>query len=144
MSNIDESNAESNSFDKSAYQKEYMRKKRAEAKLRKELSKDQSGEVSLASVEKETVVQTVTGDSDVVTSDTVETQLGEGQWTPTDAKFEEALPGYYIYGSEVKEKKCWQCGKGFETRLALNKFCGPKCKEKWLSDSFGKLKGAKS
>ncbi len=138
----EQSNAESNmKFNKAKYQKEYMGRKRAAERVRKELEKDQVGEVSLASVEKESVVQTMSGDSDGVTSYTETTTLDEIQYTPTDAKFEEKSPGYWIYVKEVKERKCWQCSKPFETRLELNKFCGPKCKEKWLSDAFGKLKG---
>ncbi len=127
--------------DRKEYRKEWMKKKRAEEKLKKELEEDQSGEVSLASVEKEAVVQTNLGDSDVVTSDTETVVINR---TPTDKLFEDVTPGYWIYGKEVKERKCWQCGKAYETRMALNKFCSPVCKEKWLSDAFGKLKGVKS
>ncbi len=124
--------------DRKEYRKKWMQEKRAKERLQKESEEDRVGEVSLASVEKESVVQTVSGGSDVVTSDTEEVAIDR---TETDAKFEEVNPGYWIYGKEVKERKCWQCGKGYETRLELNKFCGPKCKEKWLSDAFGKLKG---
>ena len=60
-----------------------------------------------------------------------------------DADFEVDRPGYYIFGSEVKERECWMCGEGFKTRMELNKFCGPKCKDEWLEEAFGKLKGAK-
>ncbi len=139
------------------YRREWMKKKRAEEKLKKELGEDQVGKVSLASVEKESVVQTESRDSDVVTSGVegsseLATERPDGMGhvypdkstpplTTTDAKFEEKSPGYWIYGNEVKERKCWQCGKHYETRLELNKFCGPECKEKWLSDAFGKLKG---
>ncbi len=123
------------------YRREWMKKKRAEEKLKKELESDQSGEVSLASVEKESVVETALGGSDVVTSEPDAYMIRGEIHTPTDAEFERKSPGYWIYGNEVKERKCWQCGKGYKTRLELNKFCGPKCKEKWLSDAFGKLKG---
>ncbi len=118
------------------YMRELMRKKRTEERLKREQEKDQTGEVSLVSVGKELVVQTGLGDSDGVTPEERMKSL-----TDTDKQFEAATPGYWIYGKEVKERKCWQCGKPYETRLELNKFCGPECKEKWLSDAFGKLKG---
>ena len=60
--------------------------------------------------------------------------------TRTDRKFETDRPGYYIFGVEVNERECWKCGEGFKTRMELNKFCGPKCKDEWLSDAFGKLR----
>ncbi len=147
MSNSEQSNVESNKFDKGAYQREYMANKRAAEKLAKALAEDRVGEVSLASVEKESVVQTNLGDSDVVTPDPMEEPIRASRDfnpTETDKLFEIKSPGYWIYGNEVKERKCWQCGKPYGTRLELNKFCGPKCKEKWLSDAFGKLKGVKS
>ncbi len=128
-----------NTANRKEYMRELMRKKRAEERLKREQEKDQSGEVSLASVEKESVVQTESRDSDGVTPEEHMRSL-----TDTDKRFEATTPGYWIYGNEVKERKCWQCGKGYETRLELNKFCGPECKEKWLSDAFGKLKGVKS
>ncbi len=130
-----------NAANRKAYMRELMRKKRAAKKLEQQSEEDRSGEVSLASMEKESVVETVFGDSDVVTSDTETVVIDR---TPTDKLFEYENPGYWIYGNEVKERKCWQCGKPYGTRLELNKFCGPKCKEKWLSDAFGKLKGVKS
>ena len=132
-------------FDKVAYQREYMRRKRAEEKLKKELEEDKFGEVSLASVEKESIVQTMSRGSDGVTrAEGSLAAIAPLPLTETDMKFEEKSPGYWVYGKEVKERKCWQCGKAYETRLELNKFCGPECKEKWLSDAFGKLKGVKS
>ncbi len=127
------------------YRRKWMQEKRAAEKLKKQLSEDQSGGVSLASVEKESVVKTQGGDNDGVTSEPELVKLAMSPAMPlteTDAKFEEKSPGYWIYVKDVKERKCWQCGKPYETRLELNKFCGPKCKEKWLSDAFGKLKGA--
>ena len=122
------------------YRREWMAKKRAAEKLKKDLGEDRSGEVSLGSVETESVVETIVGETDGVTSDTVTQNLDEVQWTPTDAKFEAQRPGYWIYGKEVKERECWKCGDKFETRLEMNKFCSPQCKEKWLSDAFGKLR----
>lgn len=53
--------------------------------------------------------------------------------TVTDAKFEESMPNYYIYGKEVKKRDCAECGKGFTTRMELNRFCSPKCKKEKLS-----------
>ncbi len=131
--------------DRKEYRKKWMQEKRAAERLKKQLVEDQSGEVSLASVEKESVVGTALGDSDGVTSDSVKVATVVAgtplPLTETDAKFEALSPGYWIYGNEVKDRKCWQCGKPYETRLELNKFCSPGCKEKWLSDTFGKLKG---
>ncbi len=130
-----------NAANRKEYMRELMRKKRAEAKLKREYDESLSGGVSLASVEKEAVVETGLGDSDDVISDG---RIVVVNRTETDAKFEAVNPGYWVYGNDVKERKCWRCGKPYETRLELNKFCGPKCKEKWLSDAFGKLKGVKS
>ncbi len=148
MSNSEQSNAESNRFDKSEYQKEYMRKKRAAEKLKKELVEDQSGGVNLASVEKEAVVEAGVLRIEMGSQENPEiVKLAMSpamELTATDREFEEMAPNYFIYGKEIKDRKCWQCGKVFTTRLELNKFCGPKCKEKWLSDAFGKLKGVKS
>jgi hypothetical protein len=138
MSNSEQSNK---GFDKSAYQRDYMARKRAEEKLKRQSEEDRVGEVSLASVEKESVVQT---DVSRIEMESQEEEVKRDFiHTPTDAQYEALSPGYWIYGEEVKERKCWQCGKHYETRLELNKFCGPKCKEKWLSDAFGKLKGVK-
>ncbi len=54
--------------------------------------------------------------------------------TPTDAEFEEDKPGYYIFEEgEPWGRKCWKCGEEFETRLEMNKFCSPGCKDEWLS-----------
>ncbi len=130
-----------NAANRKEYMRELMRKKRAAEKVKRESVEDRCGEVGISGVEKEAVVEAILGGSDVVTSDT-ETVVTDR--TPTDKLFEDLTPGYWIYGKEVKERKCWQCGKSYETRLELNKFCGPKCKEKWLSDAFGKLKGVKN
>ena len=56
--------------------------------------------------------------------------------TETDQKFEEKKPGYWIYETSPRERNCWMCGKNFETRMELNKFCSPECKEKFLDDSL--------
>ncbi len=60
--------------------------------------------------------------------------------TTTDRKFEDTNPGYFIYLKEVKKRKCRKCDKGFETRLELNQFCGPKCKTEFLKQfqTFGR------
>ncbi len=122
--------------DRKEYRKKWMQEKRAKERLQKESEEDRIGEVSLACVEKEAVSE----------AEMLRTEMAsqEIEFTETDVKFEEKSPGYWIYGKEVKERKCWQCGKPYETRLELNKFCSPKCKEKWLSDAFGKLRGVKS
>lgn len=60
--------------------------------------------------------------------------------TDTDQEFELTRPGYWIYGKEIKKRECWKCGEEYETRLEMNKFCNPRCKEEWLSESFGSLK----
>ncbi len=125
-SNIGESNAESNKpFDKVAYQRELMRKKRAAEKARVEHREDREGRVDPSGVEVDVVAL----------PEPIAVNL-----TRTDRKFENHRPGYWIYGKEVKERECWKCGDKFETRLEMNKFCGPKCKEQWLSDAFGKLR----
>lgn len=54
--------------------------------------------------------------------------------TRTDSVFEKENPNYYNYGEEIKERNCFTCGKDFTTRLALLKFCSPKCETKALDD----------
>ena len=124
-----QSNVESNKgFDKVAYQRELMRKKRAAEKALRE-----SGEVRGGAVDASDAVVEVQPLPEAVVANL----------TRTDRKFERDRPGYYIFGEEVKEKRCWRCGEEFKTRMELNKFCGPKCKDEWLEEAFGKLKGAK-
>ncbi len=101
--------------------------KQAAYRLRKK-----GGDTVLDSLEKESVVQTKLGDSDVVTSE----QKPVIEYTVTDHKFEESNPGYFIYMKEVKKRECAECGKGFTTRLELNRFCGPGCKKKFLDTHF--------
>jgi len=55
----------------------------------------------------------------------------------TDALFDADRPGWYIFDSDSKKRECWKCGAGFETRLGMNKFCSPKCKNEFL-DSAGR------
>lgn len=53
--------------------------------------------------------------------------------TVTDAAFEKEKPGYYIYEELRKGIGCYHCGKKFDTTLAFNRFCHPKCKRAVLS-----------
>src|SRR5712671_6522430 len=56
--------------------------------------------------------------------------------TITDKLFDLDNPGYYIF--EKKKpwwRKCWMCGKEYETRLELNKFCTPTCKDQYLASA---------
>ncbi len=110
--------------DRKEYRKKWMQEKRAAEKLKKELGEDQSGKVSLASLEKESVVETVLGDNDGVTRGAREV-VQDIPLTSTDRKFEALYPGYYIYVKDVKKRECFECGRKFETRLELLKFCSP-------------------
>jgi len=110
--------------DRKEYRRKWMQKKREEERVRKESVELREGAVNVS----ESPVEPV--------------PLPSVPMTRTDRKFEDKSPGYWIYGEEVKERECWKCGTPFKTRLEMNKFCGPKCKEEWLSDAFGKLKGA--
>ena len=138
MSNNEESNSgltegneggltvESNAkFDKKAYQRELMRKKRAAEKAKRERQEIREGGVDA---------------SDAVLEVQPLPEAVQVNLTRTDRKFENDRPGYYIFGKETNERACWKCGEGFKTRMELNKFCGPKCKNEWLSDAFGKLR----
>ncbi len=102
-----------------------MAKKREEERLKKEQKEDRSGGVDAS----EAPVECAT-----------EQFMTPSPMTKTDALFEARNPGYWIYQEEVIERDCWKCGTKFETRLEMNKFCGPKCKEEWLSMTFGRLK----
>lgn len=53
--------------------------------------------------------------------------------TVTDLVFEKERPGYYIYEELRKGLVCYHCGKKFDTNLAFNRFCSPKCKRAVLS-----------
>jgi hypothetical protein len=55
--------------------------------------------------------------------------------TKTDRLFEKKKPGYWIYETLV-ERNCWMCGGKFETRMELNKFCSPGCKERFMDESL--------
>ncbi len=123
--------------------REYQRKRRERQKQVSQVADILVRNAEYVLGEKEPVVQTPLWGSDVVTRKEEEViRTATFLHTETDAKFEDLSPGYWVYSEDVKERKCWQCGKPYKTRLELNKFCGPKCKEKWLSDAFGKLKGA--
>lgn len=102
--------------------REYMRRKRAGEKLHGEQYDDRTGRLDASEAP-------VTVDSSVSLP-----------MTKTDRKFEESKPGYWIYGKELRARECWMCGEAFETRLELNKFCSPDCKDKWLNDAFGKMR----
>ncbi len=83
--------------------------------------------------EKESVVETPLGDSDVVAPEP-EVEKPDIQITHTDRLFEISRPGYWIYDKEVKKRECIECGRVFTTRLELNKFCSPKCKKARLAN----------
>ena len=106
--------------------RELMRKKRAAERVRKEMEDGRVGEVS--------GVEGSPQPLPIIPTPVV--NLGR-----TDRKFEEDRPGYYIFGNNVNERNCWMCGNRYETLMELNKFCGPKCKNEWLTTAFGKLKG---
>ncbi len=89
--------------------------------------------------EEESVVDTATLETGGVTPE----PRPEVHRTRTDRLFEIRLPGYYIYGSEKKERACWKCGEAFTTRMELNKFCSPRCKDGYLDEAVGRLKGVK-
>src|SRR5712671_5322132 len=63
----------------------------------------------------------------------------------TDSLFDDAMPGYYIF-SDIERThdkmgeplQCWKCGKKFTTRLELNRFCSPVCKDNFLRDALHK------
>ncbi len=99
------------------YRKKWMAKKREKERLKKEQNDDRKGGMDAT----EAPVEQLTDESVVLL-----------HLSGTDKKFEEQNPGYWIYGSEVKSRKCWQCGKSYETQLELNKFCSPKCKTEFL------------
>ncbi len=90
----------------------------------------------------EAVLDAATDETGVVTPEP-EAVVEKRPMTRTDRLFETRLPNYYVYGSEKKERACWKCGEAFTTRMELNKFCSPKCKDGYLDEAFGKMKGVK-
>ena len=107
------------------YMRELMRKKRAAEKVRRASVEVRSGEIDV-------------GDAPVMVQGPPMVEL-----TPTDELFEGDRPSYYIYGALDIERKCWQCGQEYVTRMELNKFCSPDCKNKWLTDSFRSMRKGK-
>ncbi len=53
----------------------------------------------------------------------------------TDKAFDEDKPGYYIFGEKEYERECWKRGGKFKTRLDMNKFCSPGCKDAFLDEA---------
>lgn len=39
---------------------------------------------------------------------------------------------WYKFDKEPHKEDCWQCKKRFETRLKLNRYCSPACRDKAL------------
>jgi hypothetical protein len=99
-------------MERTEYMRDYMRKKRAARR----------GDVNTGDVNTESVSREVNS---------------EVNMTETDAKFEEAKPGYYIFERKVPwDRVCWGCGERYATRLELNKFCSPQCKRQYLVGAF--------
>ncbi len=114
--------------------REYMRKRRAR---RDELEEDViCGVVG----NPESAVDTATTEE---TGEVTPEAVVEVPRTRTDRLFENDRPNYYIFKQDAVERACWACGGAFKTRMELNKFCGPKCKNSWLTSAFGKLKASK-
>lgn len=113
--------------DRKEYRRKWMARKREEDRLRKEQVEDREGGMDASEAPVGPVLEKLAMSPAM-------------ELTKTDRKFEEQRPNYWIYGKEVIERECWKCGTRFKTRLEMNKFCGPKCKEGWLSDAFGKLR----
>lgn len=68
-------------------------------------------------------------DVDVVIVDKVAKAVG---LTRTDALYEAENPGYYEYQAERERRECIVCGKPYETRLEMNRFCAPECKREMI------------
>ncbi len=60
--------------------------------------------------------------------------------TGTDLKFENERPSYYVYERTISVRNCLECGKKFDTRMELNRFCTPVCKKKFLDTHFDTTK----
>ena len=72
----------------------------------------------------------------IVTESVTEGITASPSVTDTDVMFEKAKPGYYIFEyGEPWERKCWKCGTAYSTRLELNKFCSPTCKDEFLAEA---------
>lgn len=52
--------------------------------------------------------------------------------TETDVLFEMENPGYWVWMEKAVKRECMVCEKPFETRLELNRFCGPECKREMI------------
>lgn len=63
--------------------------------------------------------------------------------TATDLKFEAADPGYWIWMKDAVKRECMVCGNRYETRLELNRFCSPECKQGMIG-SLSTMAGRRS
>ncbi len=125
---------------KKVYQRELMRKRRELAKQQILHTRDLETECDLG--KEESVVESATSEE----TGGVTPEAGvvvERPMTRTDRAFENDRPNYYIFKQDAVERACWACGVAFKTRMELNKFCSPKCKNSWLTSAFGKLKASK-
>jgi protein-arginine kinase activator protein McsA len=71
-----------------------------------------------------------------VTGVTEQESIVTQELSVTDKLFDADRPGWYIFGAETKERGCWKCGDTYETRLEMNKFCSPACKNLYLKEAF--------
>jgi endogenous inhibitor of DNA gyrase (YacG/DUF329 family) len=110
------------------YMRQYMAKKRAT-----DDKKPVSDDATLGTRDVVTSVDPPEQEKPVEEASTAVVVASDRKLTSTDQKFDEDRPGWYIFGEEIKEGKCWTCGKPFKTQLEMNRFCSPKCKNEYLA-----------
>lgn len=54
-----------------------------------------------------------------------------------DDAAERGLVDWYTFNKEVQDRECGWCGKVFHTRLALNLYCSPQCRDNNLNPYKG-------
>lgn len=108
---------------KAEKQRAYRERKKQERQRKAEIG---MGEEESKGVESEKRAKRAEGPSAVEVWGAL--RLGRMGLTETDVAFERDKPGYYIFDGELRERECCGCGERFETRLGMNRFCGPQCK----------------
>lgn len=126
------------SFDKKAYQREYMARKRALASEKKEPESDTATPETGDDSPVTKLYQKVSGilsDPYNPEPDISSEVTGDEGMTPTDQVKEKDRPWWYVFGKVIREVDCWLCGKRYETRLEMSRFCSPKCKTAYLDSA---------
>jgi hypothetical protein len=124
-------------FDKKAYQRELMRKRRAKnlgavPVLAESTALNAPREATVSGQARESI----SGDPSRRSDPKAKDDSCGGTQTSTDALFHQYKPDWYLGEKESWSRRCWRCGERYSTRLELNKFCSPDCKNEYLREAL--------